>query len=580
MSTSPPTQPPKEEQHLSILRGTHDPALVLGKCVHDRIDEQVCRCSIFRRTPIQFGPHRAPMSPCFTLQALLTPASIAIVDGERSWNFKQLKADSDALGWLLQERGIVRGDVVGSYLPHCAEYIITNLAIFKAGAAIFPLETTYPSDLIEQLVEMAAIKFIITTPKLHSNLPAKVCGDTWSFILNHDWHLHAPRNAPTEFPQMSLHDVAYVTMTSGSTGVPKGIVNKHISAVCDFCARLKMLPYTAGDREGFNVFFIWEALRPLLAGYPAYVISDEIILDPRKLVKFIEENRITRLMTTPNLLEMILEHPGLNLARQLQSVRFWYVQGEPAPASLVGKFTEKVRTTQLYNIYGTWECLNVTYGLLTVDSIESKFAPVGVPQHNVTVYLLDEDMNVVPRGDSGEIFVDTPMLAVYLGDPDRTIARFPTVHANGKSIKMYRTGDLGCISQRTGQLDCLGRIDSTVKIRGYKVSIPFVESTISEQDSVTAVAVMPLSDENGKVSSLIAYLVGSTSVLMSDEELSLLKTKLKNKLPDFATPDHWVVLESLPTKPGESRKIDRQALPPYVPDERSQRTAGPARSHS
>ena len=160
------------------------------------------------------------------------------------------------------------------------------------------------------------------------------------------------------------------------------------------------------------------------------------------------------------------------------------------PTSLVAKCLAKVPSGRFFNVYGTWECLNVTYAELT-DRAEDgeKFASIGLPQDCVTVYVLDEHMQVVPLGEAGEIYVDTPMLAVeYLHDPEKTAAQFPTVVVNDEAKKMYRTGDGGRI-RSSGELECLGRIDSTVKIRGFKVSIPFVEATIKEHANVTSCAV-------------------------------------------------------------------------------------------
>ena len=241
----------------SILYEGTDEHLVSGACVHTRIEEQAAR----------------------------TPDRPAIVDAHRSWSYRQMQHDSDLIGEKLQKMGIRKGDVVGSYMPHCAEYVLANLGIFKAGAAIFPLETNYPPELLSELIEMASIKFILSVDELSGSLPEGFTPGTGRcFNLDDGWaaQLVAESLPPLDDPKLELTDVAYVTMTSGSTGKPKGIVNAHLSAVCDFVARIDMLPYSEGDREACNVFFAWESLRPLLAGYPLYIIPDVTILDPKK----------------------------------------------------------------------------------------------------------------------------------------------------------------------------------------------------------------------------------------------------------------------------------------------------------
>ena len=134
-----------------------------------------------------------------------------------------------------------------------------------------------------------------------------------------------------------------------------------------------------------------------------------------------------------------------------------------------------------------------------------------------------------------QIYVDTPMLALmYLGDPEKTAERFPTLEIDGKPLKLYRTGDAGRVMEN-GELECLGRIDSTVKIRGFKVSIPFVESVIKEQEGVTSAAVMPITEETAVVG-LVAYVVGSGTDLMSEEELAILKVHIKRNSSLPGTP--------------------------------------------
>ena len=328
------------------------------------------------------------------------------------------------------------------------------------------------------------------------------------------------------------------------------------------CAdRLELIPYSAGDREAFNVFFQWEALRPLLQGYPCYVIPDDTIIDPKKLVNYLEANHITRLMTTPNLLEHILDYP-IDASRKLRNIRVWLMQGEALPATAVHKFQAKVPQAQIWNVYGAWECLNISYGLLDYK-IDGLIAPVGKAMINVTCYLLDEALQIIPVGQAGEIYVDTPCLAIYLNDPEKTAEHFPTIMLNGKMTKVYKTGDTGRILPN-GEMESLGRIDSTVKIRGFKVSIPFVELTIKEHPRVATAAIMPIMDTTTNVTkSLAAYVVGKDG-LMSETHLQELKDDLHSALPSYAFPHHWVLMEALPTKGGESRKLDRQALPAIV----------------
>jgi len=277
-------------------------------------------------------------------------------------------------------------------------------------------------------------------------------------------------------------------------------------------------------------------------------------------------------MTTTQLVEAILEYPGLDVASKLQSIRCWLLEGEPVPARVVNKWlTEVGEDHGLHNVYSTWESLDLSYSLLDQVITSSKFAPVGRPMKNVVIYLMtgegDEpnSREIVPTGCPGEIYVESPGLALeYMGDPIKTAERFltldvTTVDGKAKTVWLYHTGDRGRIL-RNGELECMGRMDSTVKIRGFKVSIPFVESTIKDHPRVTTAAVMPLMDTTTNIATaLAAYIVGKHG-LLSETHLEEVKADLQLALPSFAYPQHWILLEKLPTKAGESRKLDRQAL--------------------
>lgn len=204
----------------SILFEGLDERFVQSPCIHELIDEQCGR----------------------------TPNSDAVVDTRRTLSYAEVKGESDLLARHLQAQGVVRGDIVGSYMPHSAESIIANLAIFKAGGCIFPLETNYPPDLIAELVGLSELTFVITSDTLHENLPPEIQTPKRSFVLHRgddaqavawvsELQGHEPP-LPALLPTgVGLEDRAYCSMTSGSTGQPKGVINGHIAPIVDFLPR-------------------------------------------------------------------------------------------------------------------------------------------------------------------------------------------------------------------------------------------------------------------------------------------------------------------------------------------------------
>lgn len=208
--------------------------------------------------------------------------------------------------------------MVCRYFRKSEEYIIANLAIFKAGGAIFLLETNYTKELLSELIVAGGIKTILTTSDMVAGLPEKYQGPEFSHRLDGDWmdrlrDTDAAGRLPNLVdPGVTPTSLGYITMTSGSTGKPKAILNDHHAAVMCYLARFKMYPYRPGEREGLNVFFAWECLRAVIDGSIAVVIPDDVIFDPPRLLRLIKQRQITRLMVTPSLLKTILDFPGLD----------------------------------------------------------------------------------------------------------------------------------------------------------------------------------------------------------------------------------------------------------------------------
>eukprot|EP00041_Stephanoeca_diplocostata_P017327 m.347085 g.347085 ORF g.347085 m.347085 type:complete len:2908 (+) comp20667_c0_seq20:342-9065(+) len=542
----------------------------------------------------------------------------AVVGLRRTLTYAQLDHESTLLARFLQHVGVKKGDHVGIYLPHSEEYIIGNLAIYKAGAAMFLLETNYTSDMISDLIIAGDVRFVLTNSELGVKLPAHTRFAVDAPVVAAQQRLGAillddvtmaqtleqrPDGLPTlqQYKQDPVTDVAYLTMTSGSTGKPKAVVNTHFGAVLCFYSRNDIYPYQDNEREGLNVFFAWEALRAILFGSTAVVIPDDVIFDPRRLLHFIQEQQITRLMVTPSLMNTILMTPRLDFAALMQHMVLWWLEGEVTPMQLANKFARVVApsTVQLINVYASWEALDNTYGNLSdprdyaLNNV-SKFASVGRCMPHVQVYICDDKMQLKHQEQPGDVYIGTPaMFLGYMGDEKKTKDRLmdnpwaphqadpqlggPTYR---HSDKMYRTGDRGRV-RSDGQLEILGRSDFTVKIRAFKVALGMVEQTIAELDGVKQVAVTAkLSAATNQPEDLVAYVVllraADENRTPDQEDVRPLYEALKTLLPDYAVPAYWVPMEKLPQKGGESRKLDRTALVPPTRAHRmtSRRPAG------
>ncbi|KAJ8604289.1 hypothetical protein CTAYLR_002502 [Chrysophaeum taylorii] len=498
-----------------------------------------------------------------------------------------------------------KGEVVAVYLPPSAIYVVANLGVFQAGAAVVYFEVNYTTALIDQLLDASSARCVLTNARLEPNLPARadrLLLDVLDYGCATSSSTLTAKNAyDGRFDPSAL---AYCSMSSGTTGKPKAILVDHKAVFHNYFARDAVCPYDRDDRDGCNIFFVWESLRAPVHGLEMVVVPDSVVVDARRLVAFLKQHKITRTMLTPSLLRNILDQPGLDAKRHLGHMRYFFLQGEVVPRALVDDFRAKFssssflqKRTRLVNYYSTWESLDATAAILSPAPEESGFfssvAPVGKPLPGVCVLVVDRSSGrVVPRGVPGFVYVVASSLARgYLGDDEKTKARFfplssladhPSTRRalaavetlfleEDPSVRCYDTGDRGVVLE-DGSLVLLGRADSTVKIRGFKVALNYVENAALDFSRVKTCVVRPVLDpETQQPVGLVAYVVPATPQKEEEEEeeegvVKAVRDHLKATLPEYAVPSHVVALDALPTKPG-SGKLDYSRLPPPAVDD-------------
>ncbi len=430
-----------------------------------------------------------------------------------------------------------------------------------------PVETAYPQALLSKVLSSAAPVILLTKDNWLDNLPEEWKNSDSLFIFDDNWQdkLSAKTLPALDHLEKKLtsDSLAYCVMSSGTTGTPKGITCPHRGAVNSYYWRYTHYPYQQGERDACNVFFVWEVLRPLLRGVPAYVIPDQIIYDPCRLVEFLNEHRITRVLFTPSLLEQLLNTKGIDLEQQLKHLDIVWVNGEVVTTALVGEFVSRLPGTRLINDYSISECHDVcTHELSNLDlqSITTKFAPVGPPMDNVRIYILDDLLRPVPVGVRGEIYVAGETLARgYLNSPQTTAERFLQDPIRDDGSKMYRTGDVGKVLSN-GHLEVQGRTEFMIKLRGYSIVLGAVEAAIAEHPGVNRVVVMAENNtETEQPEYLVAYVVCKKNKPDSDME-SVLRDHAKNRLPQYSIPSLFIFLDTLPLH-DVTGKLDRKRLP-------------------
>lgn len=498
----------------------------------------------------------------FRNQAKRTPDKIAVVDHDgRSITFKQLDEWTDIVGTYLINQGCIVGSTVGVLMERCLEWTISYIAIHKAGGGYLPLETSYPPALLESVLDDAKPSIVITKGEYMDRLErtsvpkVKLENDFLSKMISENEKLHN-----VDFPQVGLDDIAYIVYSSGTTGKPKGIVCPHRGAVHAYKWRHRAYPYDEDDREACNVFFVWEMLRPLTQGIPMYVISDEVIYDPPRLIKYIEEHKITRILFTPSLLDAVIKYKGVDVRKSFKTLRIIIFCGEVMTTNVRDKISSLCPWITLLNLYSISECHDVSSAdISNPNNIKEgrQYCSIGKSLPFVKILILDENLNEKKMGTPGDIYIGGPTLAIgYLNRPDLNKMRFISTPEHLRKtcgVRLYNTGDWG-YALGDGTFEVIGRSDTMVKIRGYTIELQAIEVALRDYPGIKACCVLCLGEE-GQNKILVAYIVNTEPMKICE-----IRAYLKTKFPFYMIPSKYFFLDSLPILKS-SGKLNKEELP-------------------
>jgi amino acid adenylation domain-containing protein len=352
-------------------------------------------------------------------------------------------------------------------------------------------------------------------------------------------------------------NAVYVLYTSGSTGKPKGVVITHRALSNQMAWMQAAFAWTQNDRflQKTPISFdasVWEFHAPLLAGATLIMAQPEGHRDGEYLVRAIREHNVTVLQTVPSLLRLLLDQKDFGKCRSLKQV---HCGGESLPADLVMRFFDCL-DAQLHNLYGPTEaCINAAWWTCRHGERRTNI-PIGHPISNMKIYLLDRFLQPVPVGVPGELHIAGAGLSRgYLNRPELTAERFiPDIFSLEPGARLYRTGDLARYLPG-GEIEFLGRIDTQVKLRGFRIELQEIETVLAEHACVKETVVTSVEFSPGDTC-LVAYVVPRDSAEPSNTNL---RAFLKDRLPDYMVPAVFVSLDALPRLP--NGKVDRRALP-------------------
>jgi|GEM_PF-1582519 len=485
----------------------------------------------------------------FEEQAKRTPDAVAVIFEGKALTFEQLNQQANSLAHDLVNKGVGANVFVAISVDRSFELIIGLLGILKAGGAYVPLDADYPEERLAFMLEDCGTPVLLTTDRL-SKRYAQYAGDL--LLIDCEKVTAGP---PLENLEVSItpDDLAYVIYTSGSTGRPKGVEVLHSGIValvcnndyCQFNSSRVFLQFAPASFDGAT-FEIWGAL--LHGARLVMAPSGREAMD--RIPQLIAEHGITTAWLTASLFNHIVDQD----VRVLSGIDELLIGGEALSPPHVAQAITALPRTKIINGYGPTEATTFATTFPIKKCEEDSSIPIGRPISNTRVYILDEALQLVPIGTTGELHISGAGLARgYLNRPELTAERFREITIGGHTERVYRTGDL-CRWRKDGNLEFAGRIDHQVKIRGFRIELGEIEALLATQPGVKNSAVLVREDQPSD-KRLVAYVI-----LDQDDPSSLktLKGALSKQLPDYMVP---AIFESMDAFPLNSNgKLDRKAL--------------------
>ncbi len=471
----------------------------------------------------------------FEEQVLKAPDNIAVACKNEMLTYDQLNKKANQLARLLLAKGAGIGSIIGIMVEPSLEMLVGIMAILKAGAAYLPIDTAYPADRIEYMLDDSKAAFMLTQKHLLSMVD--FMGEQIA-IDDEEQYIGESSNLDLK---SQPEDLAYIIFTSGSTGRPKGVMVEHKSLVNLTQWHNQVYKVSDKDRAAKYAGFsfdasVWEIFPYVTAGAALYMIPEEIRLDTIKLNRYFEDNSITISFLPTQICEQFMRLDN-------KSLRVLLAGGDKL------KYYEQ-KSYKLFNNYGPTENTVVT----TYFEVNGEYTniPIGKPVANTQIYIVDKYNRLQPIGAPGELCISGRSLARgYLNKPELTAEKFVD-NPFREGERMYRTGDLArWLSD--GNIEFLGRLDYQVKIRGFRIELGEIESRLLSYDGVKEAVVIDREGNDGN-KYICGYITAAKTI-----DLEALKRHLAEELPEYMIPAYIKQLEAIPMT--QNGKVDRRSLP-------------------
>jgi len=486
----------------------------------------------------------------FELEAQKNPNAIAAKCGGKQITYSELDSRANQLANYLQKIGVGPESLVALSVERTLEMVVGILGILKAGGAYVPLDPAYPGERLEFMLNDCGAAILLT----QSHLP-RIRGASENIHvvrLDSDWNEIEKESASAPVVNLAPENLAYVIYTSGSTGGPKGVEVIHRNLANSTGARLDYYDATGSKFLLLSSFAfdssIASIFHSLCLGASLVLPGADFNWEAHQIAELISENQITNILSIPSLYGELLREADTS---RLSSLQIVILAGEACSQQLVDLHYKLLPSVQLFNEYGPTEATVWSTVYRCDPQSRSTSVPIGRPIANTQVYVLDRNLQPVPSGVSGELFIaGESVVRGYLNRPELTLQKFlPVPFAENSDSQMYRSGDQVRYLP-DGNLQFLGRMDEQVKIRGMRIELGEIELALGAHPDVKE-AVVTVGEEQR----LAAHVVAGEQFATSAAELAAF---LKARLPNYMVPAVFTFVSELPRT--ANGKIDRLAL--------------------
>ena len=514
-----------------------------------------------------------------TQQAETRPNATAVVMGTETMTYGQLESSSNQLAHLLRQSGCKKGDRVCILMPKSPAAIVSMIGILKAGCMHVPIDSATPAARIRHIFDSCENRWILGASRVTPLLDELLADDALRARTSVGW-LDSLAPSGTNFtaaftradleaapegavPQQgTAEDGSHILFTSGSTGVPKGVVITHSNVAAFVAWALKHYGIDHTDRfSGHTPFHFdlstFDIFGTITAGAQLHLVPTETALLPPKLAEFIRDSELTQWFSVPSVLNYLAKFNAVR-ENDFPSLRRVLWCGEVLPTPALIYWMERLPKVRFSNLYGPTEAtIASSYYDVTVRPADPKAPiPIGKPCEGEQLLVLDEKLQPVPAREIGDLYISGAGLSPgYWRDPQKTAAAFLSDPHNGApSGRLYRTGDLAWRDE-DGLIFFVGRADTQIKVRGYRIELGEIETALNSMGKLQECAVVAIPTDN-----FGGWMICCAYVVRPDDDVSLgdLRDHLKKLVPNYMFPARWMPFDALPKN--ANGKVDRPLL--------------------